>query len=155
MAMAKVTRLAAKFGLRQVILQKLEYLLVATMFTQQQCNNMMKLILSTGLPSTSFVRSFTWAIVHGPWQWGGLNILNLYTEQLATHIHTILKFGGQLQGMMGSLLQASYKAIQLKSGLYGSVFDFPGCIYKYITKTWLSQTCETCKEAQICILGER
>jgi len=37
MAVAKITHTAVEFGLQQVILQKLEYPLVATMFTHQQC----------------------------------------------------------------------------------------------------------------------
>jgi len=99
----------------------------------------MKLILTMGLPSAGFVQSFPQVIVHGPWQWRGLNMIpNLYTKQLATHIHTILKFEGNLQDMTGSLIQASYKAIRLESGISGSVFDFPNCVYEYITKTWLS-----------------
>jgi len=104
----------------------------------------MKPILSTGLPAAGINRSFPRAIVHGPWRWGGLNIPNLYTEQLIQHIHTLLKFGGMLKDMMGSLLQALYEALQLKSGLQGNVYEFPDCVYKYVTNTWLSQTCVAC-----------
>jgi len=74
-------------------------------------------------------------------------------EQLVTHMHTILKFGGKIQDMTGNLLQASYEVLRLESGLSGNVFDFPECAYMYITKTWLSHTCEICREAQICIEG--
>jgi len=77
MATAKVTHLAAEFGMHQMIFQKLEYPLVATTFTQQQCMAIMCPILAQGLLAAGFVRSFPRAIVHGPWQWGGLNILNL------------------------------------------------------------------------------
>jgi len=153
MATAKVTHLAAEFGLRQVILRKLEYPLVATTFNRQQCANIMKPILSTGLPSAGIIRSFPRALVHGPWRWGGLNVPNLHTEQLVTHIHTILKFGGNLQDMTGNLLQASYEVLRLESGLSGNVFDLPECAYTYITKTWLLHTCEICKEFQIRIEG--
>jgi len=153
MATAKVTHSAAEFELRQVILRKLEYPLVATMFNKQQCTNIMKPILSTRLPSAGIIRLFPRALVHGPWRWGGLNDPNLYMEQLVTHLHTILKFGGQLHDMMGNLLQASYKALQLESSLSGNVFNFPECVYEYTTKTWLSHTCEICREAQIRIKG--
>ncbi len=107
MAMAKVMHLAAEFGMRQMIFRKLEYPLVATTMTQTQCMAIMCPILAQGLPATGFVRSFPRAIVHGPWQWGGLNIPNLFTEQLIAHAHTILKFGGQKGNITRCLLQAT------------------------------------------------
>jgi len=70
MATMKVTHLAAKFGLHQVIICKLEYPLVATNFSQQQCNEIMCPILNVGLPVARYIQSFPQAIVHGPWQWG-------------------------------------------------------------------------------------
>jgi len=86
MATTKVMHSAVEFWIWQMILQKLVYPLVMTTFTKQQCVDIMHPILTQGLPSARFVRPFPWAIVHGPWQWGGLNIPNLYTEQLITHI---------------------------------------------------------------------
>ncbi len=83
MATAKVTHSAAEFGMRQMIFRKLEYPLVATMFTQQQCTAIMQPILAQGLVAAGFDRLFPRAIVHGPWQWGGLNIPNLFTEQVS------------------------------------------------------------------------
>jgi len=97
MATTKVTHSTAEFGIRQMILRKLEYPLVAMMFTQHQCADIMHPILSQDLPLAGFVRTFPRAIMHGPLQWGGLNIPNLYMEQLIAHVHTLLKFGGQLE----------------------------------------------------------
>jgi len=85
MATDKVTHSAAEFRMCQMIFWKLEYPLVAMTFTQQQCVEIMHPILAQGLPLAGFVRSFARAIVHGPWQWGGLNILNLYMEQVIVH----------------------------------------------------------------------
>jgi len=70
MLAAKVTHAAAEFGLRQVILRKLEYPLVATTFTQQECQKIMSPILTAGLPAAGMTRTFPQALVHGPWQWG-------------------------------------------------------------------------------------
>jgi len=71
MATAKATHSAAEFGIQQMILLKLVYPLVTTTFTQQQCAEIMWLILAQGLPLAGFIWSFPRAIVHGPWQWGG------------------------------------------------------------------------------------
>jgi len=110
MSRAKVTHAAAEFGLRQVILRKLEYPLMATTFTHAECNTIMSPILTAGLPAAGITRTFPRAIVHGPWQWGGLNIPNLFTEQITKHIHTMLKFGGNSTDMTGVLLQATCEA---------------------------------------------
>jgi len=82
-------------------------------------------ILAQGLPAAGFVRSFPRVIAHGPWQWGSLNLPNLYTKQIILHIHTLLKFGGWLDDITGSLIQASWKALQLEAGLSGKIFEYP------------------------------
>jgi len=113
----------------------------------------MRPILAQGLPSAGFVRSFPRAIVHGPWQWGRLNIPNLHTEQVISHLHIILKFGGKLNDMTGSLLQASWEALLLEAGLAGEPATFPDTIRDYITRTWVSDTWSACQKADIHILG--
>jgi len=64
MANAKVTHSAAKFGLCQVILCKLEYPLVATTLSTSQCTAIMCPILVAGLPTAGYTRTFPWAIIH-------------------------------------------------------------------------------------------
>jgi len=88
-------------------------------------------------------------MVHGPRQWGGLNIPNLYTEQTTKHLHTILKFGGELTNMMGGLIQATAEAFRLEAGLAGSILDFLESVYSYVTSTWISQTWEACRQHHI------
>jgi len=110
-------------------------------------------ILTQGLLLARFARSFPWAIFHGPWQWGGLKIPNLYTEQLIAHIHTILKFGNNLEEITGSLLQASWEVLQLETGLAGKPTTFPEAIYDYVIPTWLSHTWAACQQGNIQIIG--
>jgi len=55
MSVAKVTHTVAEFGLRQVILQKLEYPLVTTTFTQTECQSIMSPILTAGLPTAGLI----------------------------------------------------------------------------------------------------
>jgi len=136
-----------------MILRKSVYPLVMMTFTKQQCMDIMRPILTQGLPLARFVRSFPWAIMHGPWQWGGLNIPNLYTEQLIAHIHTILKFGSNLAEITSSLLQASWGALQLEMGLAGNPTTSPEAIHDYATPTWLSHTWVACQQANIQIIG--
>jgi len=126
-----------------MVLWKLVYPLVTTTFTQQQCTEIMQPILAQGLPLAGFIQSFPKAIVHGPWQWGRLNIPNLYMEQLISHIHMILKFGGQLEEITGSLLQASWEALQLEAGLAGNISTYtqssPGLCDNNLAVTYLGR----------------
>jgi len=114
----------------------------------------MQPILAQELPLAGFIQSFPRAIVHGPWQWGGLNIPNIYTEQLISHVHLILKFGGWLEEITGSLLQASWEALQLEAGLAGNIFTYPEAVQDYMTTTWLSQTWAACQKANIQIISQ-
>jgi len=126
---------------------------MAMTFTQQQCVEIMHPILSQGLPSARYIWSFPQAIVHGPWQWGGLNIPNLYMEQVITHLHTLMKFRGQLGDITGSLIQASWEALQLEAGLVGEITTFPEAIQDYLTLTWLSDAWAACQRSNIQIIG--
>jgi len=145
MSTTKVTHAAAEFGLCQVILQKLEYPLVATTLTKTECNTIMSPILTAGLPAAGLTWTFPRAIVHRPWQWGGLNIPNLFTEQTTKHLHTMILFGGNTTDMTGVLLQASCKAFRLEAGLQGDIIDLLEAVYSYVTPTWVTQTWESCQ----------
>ncbi len=50
MEKARLTHMDALFSLRSSILQKMAYPLAVMTFTEQQCSELMKLILSAGLP---------------------------------------------------------------------------------------------------------
>jgi len=153
MSGAKVMHAAAEFGLRQVILRKLDYPLVATTFTQKECQSIMSPILTTGLPAAGLTRTLPQALVHGPWQWGGLNIPNLHTEQTTKHIHMLLKFGQQLTDTTGCLIQATAEAFRLEAGFTGWIIEFPINVFSYVTPTWISQTWEVCNQHKIQVVG--
>jgi len=48
-------------------------------------------------------RHFSRAVAHGPYAQQGLNLLNLYMEQLVSHICTLLKFGAASMDTIGIL----------------------------------------------------
>jgi len=94
MAAAKLTPTDATFSLKNVIFRKLHYPLVTTTFSRKQCEKIMLPILQQGPPQAGVIRTFPRALVlivaHGPMDYGGLDIPHLFTEQIITHIHTIL-----------------------------------------------------------------
>jgi len=77
------------------------------------------------------------AIVHGPLTLVGLNVPNLYTEQLITQLTMLLQYGPQLENMMGVLIRVTAEAMKLEMGLAGELLETPGLFEPVITKTWL------------------
>jgi len=106
----------AAFSLKNVLLRKLTYPLMVTSFTEQQCHLIMKLILKAGLPKAGVIHTYPRALVYGPSHYAGLDIPNLYMEQLVIQVCMVLCFGGKEQDTMAMLIQASVEALQLETG---------------------------------------
>jgi len=82
-------------------------------------------ILAQGLPSAGFVHTFPQALAHRPLKFCGINIPNLFVEQMLVHIQTLHKFSNKPQDLMGFLLRASGELMRLELGLTGQLFEAP------------------------------
>jgi len=111
MATAQISRETAEFSIRQVLYPKLRYPLIATMFSEVQCKQIVKPVLNQGLPALGINWHLPQVVAHGPWKFQGLYLPNLYTEQVVTHIHTLLRFGAQSNDPTGQLLWANGEAL--------------------------------------------
>jgi len=149
MKTSKLRRTESIFSLRQVLLQKLVYPLPATTLMTEQCQIIMSPILAKRLPSARFVHTFPHALAHGPLKLCGINIPNLFMEQMLTHIHTLLKFSNQPQDLMGFLLQATGEVMWLELGLRGQLFEAPTILQDMITDSWMKQTWLATRQAGI------
>jgi len=107
MAMAHILCEAAKFSIWQVLYPKLWYPLIATTFSEAQCQNILKLVLNQGLPAMGINQNFLWAVAHGLLKFQGLNLPNLYTKQLVTHLMTLLQYGAHHDDPMRQLLSTN------------------------------------------------
>jgi len=85
----------AKFSLQQVLVPKLLYPLTTTNFLEEQFYTILKPILASALPAMGINQHFPQAVAHGPRSHQGLEIPNLFTEQICAHITTLLQFGFQ------------------------------------------------------------
>jgi len=128
------------FSLCNVIMQKLLYPLMATTLTMDQCQKIMSPILAQGLPSAGFVQTFPHTLAHGPLQFCGINIPNLFTEQTLAHIHMLLKFSNQPQDLMGFLLHATGELMRLELGIQGQLFEAPTILQDIVMESWLKHT---------------
>jgi len=137
MEKARLTHMDALFSLCSSILRKMAYPLMVMTFTEQQCNELMKPILSVGLPKIGCIRSMPRAVVHGPLGKAGLNIPNLYTKQAVTQVIMLLRYGSNSREQTGLLLRALAEAMQLETRLAGELMQTPGIYEPLVMDTWL------------------
>jgi hypothetical protein len=79
----------AWYSMEATIMRTLEYPLVATTMTREQCKEILRPILKTALPLCKVQRNLPRALVHGTLKARGLIIPNLYWMQLIQHIQSI------------------------------------------------------------------
>jgi len=77
----------------------------------------------------------------------------IFTKQLYSDIHMILKFVLRTQDATSSLLQASYKAMK-ELGHTTNIFDCPTCMQPCLTDSWITHTWEACHHASIRIVAK-
>jgi len=123
----------------------LAYPLTATNFNEEQCQEIMKRALASTLPAMGINRHFPRVVAHGPGSHQGLEIPNLYTEQLIAHIITLLWFGPQQNDPTGHLLNLAAEDFRLEAGLSGQLFQMLLEIFPYLTTSWFLQTWHQCQ----------
>jgi len=104
-------------------------------------------LLQQGLPKAGVIHTFPRALVHGPLQYGGLDIPNLFTEQVIAHIHTILRYGPEKSDPMGHLLHTTGKAMRLEVGYSGELLMAP-----LVTNSWIKHVWVSTQESGVTIL---
>jgi len=154
MAVGRLNVTDATFSLKNVVLRKLCYPLTTTTFTKQQCQQIMTPILIQGLPKAGVVRTFPRALVHGPLEYGRLNIPKLFTEQIIAHVMTILQYGPDQQDPTGFLLHATGEAMRLEIGYTGELLAAPLILANNVTSLWLKHVWISTQEADILVSTE-
>jgi len=144
----------ATFSLRNVILRKILYPLATTTFSKDQCNRIMWPLLQTGLAKGGIVRTLPRALVHGPLQYGGLDLPDLHTEQTVMHLKMLLRFGNDGNHPTGFLLQATAEALRLELGYNGELFSAPAELSANLTDSWITHLWRTMHESHLMVLSD-
>jgi len=92
------------------------------------------------------------ALVHRPLQYGGLDIPQLYMEQLFAHVHTILRYGLHCEDLTGYSLHVTGEAMQLEVGYRGERFAAPLCLKDNVTNSWLKHVWISTQECNVNVL---
>jgi len=149
MAASHLSPIDMTFSLKNVIMWKLCYPLVTMTFSLQQCQQIMAPILQLGLPKVGAVHTFPCAIAHGPLDFGGLEIPHLYTEQLVTHVQTLLHYGPDKNNPTGMLLHTTGKALRLEIGLSRELLAAPLTLAEHITHSWIQHVWVSLQECEV------
>jgi len=144
MISANLPRAVVDFGIWQVLLPKLCYPLVATTFTKAQCQGIMKPVLQQGLPALGVNRNFPRSVAHGLVTYQGLNLPNLHSEQMISHILKVLKYGNQWDDPTGVLLQTCGELLWLEVWFSGPLFKLSPHLHVCTMDTWFSHCWYAC-----------
>ena len=85
-----LNRWDAWLALNTTVMKSLEYPLLATTLSIEECTHIMAPILSAGLPNAGMCRNMARSLVYGPSKYQGLDIHNLYTTQGITHLAALV-----------------------------------------------------------------
>jgi hypothetical protein len=149
----RFTHAEAWFSLQFCVMKSLEYPLMATSLSKEQCNKIMKPIRAAALPALGINRHLTLSVVHGPQRYQGVGIPDLWTVQ------GILKFWlaiqhGDASTITGNQLRASMELHTMEIGLPGNLTQNDFKIYGHLTtKSWLKHLWEFCDDSNIQLIS--
>ena len=119
---AHLKREDVAYALNSTVMKQIEYVLPATSFSKEQCDQMMKEILHGVLPKAGFVTSYPRNVVYAPYDQIGLNVQHPYTTQLTSQLN-ILTSHGPRNTITGQLLRNNLQSLSLEIGLPGNALE--------------------------------
>lgn len=123
----------------------------STCFNDKQCHQLQTKYLPYALSKMGINRTTATAVRHGPSRYGGMEVVNLETEQGV--IHTKLLLSHLLkQDKVGQMLYTSLEHLQLQAGVSWPVLSRPGYQQRhYVDPCYVSHTWEFLDQANLCI----
>ena len=139
----------AWFSLQFGIMKSLEYPLMATSLSKDQCDKIMKPIRAAILPVLGINRNLPLTIVHGPKLYQGLGIPDLWTVQGTLKLWLALQHG-DAPTITGHQLRASMELHTIEIGLSGQLLQQDYKIFGHLaTTSWLKHLWEFCDDSNI------
>jgi len=98
--------------------------------------------------------NFPQVAAHRPLTYQGLNLPILFTEQLISHVQTLMKFGSHGNDITGNLIWANAELLCLETGVGGPLFQIPLHFQSCVTLMWFSQCWSQCVQWGIEIITD-
>ena len=146
----RLSKAAAFISLQQTIMKALEYPLMTTSFSKQDCFFIMKPILTVALPKLGYpYPSFPIRIRHGPLMMQGVGLPSLWHRQLAHKLWACLAHGTS-PDLLGCNLRASLEALQLTVGTQTHLLDADfQTLGKLAPPSWLTELWYSCQDSHM------
>ena len=149
----KVNRHDAWYAMNHTIMRTMEFPLMATTLTRQECKALMTPILLGGLPPSGVQRHMPRALVHGSNAVQGMSVPHLHATQTIQHLQAICRHGTRSTAT-GVLLRNTMQGLQLELGSGTPFWDLPHPVWKPLaTYSWISCTWEALHETPLRVKG--
>ena len=144
----------AWYCLNSSIMKSLEYPLMATTFSKQDCDDIMKPILNAALATSGVQRLLPRNLVHGNLRSQGLGVADLYHTQLIAHLHTILRHANH-PTITGKHLRDSSESLILELGSAKPFWELDYATYGVLAtpRLWLANTWEALDSTSLQLKG--
>jgi hypothetical protein len=140
----RLSHAEAWFSLQYCIMKSLEYPLMATSLTRNQCDKIMSPIRQAALPALGINRHLPLVVVHGPQRFQGVGIPDLWTLQGICKLWLAIQHG-DAPTITGHQLRASMELHTLEIGLPGDLLQHDFKIFGPLaTTSWLKHLWDFC-----------
>ena len=121
-------------------MKQIEYPLLALNMTEEDCKEIEKPLMKTGLPAIGLSTNTSRKMVFGPETYQGVGIKSIFHEMMHRHIRAIITEGDR-ETITGYLLRSTIEQHHLETGWGGPLFEQPLDILEpCTTNTWIRET---------------
>jgi hypothetical protein len=130
-------------------MKSLEYPLMATSLSKAQCDHIMKPIRAAVLPALGINCHMSLVVAHGPQQYQGLGVPDLWTVQGILKLWLATQHG-DAPTINGHQLRASMELHTIEIGLPGHLLQQHYQTYRQLaTNSWLKHLWEFCDDSNL------
>ncbi len=133
-ALAPLTRHQARIAFSSIYTPMVTYGLTACSFQKKEMRTMQSMAVEKCLLAMGYGHSFPRDVVHGPGEFGGLNLNDTYTEQCMLKIQSMIEHL-RAQSPMGEIMSTNLNWLQLHSGLSQPILESTDNII-YLFENW-------------------
>jgi hypothetical protein len=145
----RLTPTEAWFSLTFCMMKTLEYPLMATSLSHEQCYTIMRPLLQAGLPVLGLNRHLTRSVVYGPRRFQGVGIPDLWVLQGILKLWLALAHG-DAPTITGCSLRAALSLHMIELGLPGYMFQQDFTQFGHLaTHSWLTNLWIFCDESNL------
>ena len=136
-------------GIKTSLYPSVTFGMMATTLDEEQCKDVFKPIREHALPKAGYARSLPSTILHGPEEYGGVGLMDVYTIQGIEHVKALVDEGGT-DTPTGELLTILATGHTLEIGKTGQFFeqDYDE-VEKLMTESWMKNTLQFLHRAEL------